>query len=207
MSATPPARPARALHAVREARQIEALASGARQELVDALQTLGPCSIAELGAHLGRASDSLYYHVRLLARAGLVVERGSRRSGARDEALWDVPGRLALDVEPRTARERRTLLRLVSSALRLAERELRAALEGGAAVFRRGPARNAWGARTKGWLTRDELAQVRAHLEAVSALVQDARPRRGARLCSLTFVLTPSLPSPRAATARPPTSP
>src|SRR6187402_212726 len=109
MSATPSARPARALHAVREARQIEALASGARQELVDALQTLGPCSIADLGAHLGRASDSLYYHVRLLARAGLVVERGSRRSGARDEALWDVPGRLALDVEPRTARERRTL--------------------------------------------------------------------------------------------------
>jgi DNA-binding transcriptional ArsR family regulator len=207
MSTVPPGRPARALHAVREARQIEVLASGVRQELVDALQTLGPCSIAELGAHLGRANDSVYHHVRLLARAGLVVERGTRRSGARDEALYDVPGRLALDVEPRTARERRTLLRLVSSALRLAERELRAALEGGAAVFRRGPARNAWGARSKGWLTRAELAAVRAHLEAVNALVSDARPRRGARLCSLTFVLTPSLPSPRAAPARPPRSP
>lgn len=192
----------RPLHPVRSARELAALASGARQELVDALQVLGPCSIAELGAHLGRAPDSLYYHVRLLAKAGLVLERGTRQSGAREETLYDVPGRLVLDVEPRTARERRSLVALVSSALRLAERELRAALEDGAAIFRRGPTRNAWGARTKGWLTREELARVREHLEAASALVANARPRRGARLCSLTFVLTPTQPSPRAAEPR-----
>lgn len=192
----PRSHPERPLHPVREARQIEVLASGVRQEIVDALQTLGPCTIAALGAHLGRANDSLYYHVRLLERAGLVLARG--------DARFDVPGRLALDVEPRTARERRTLLALVGSALRLAQRELAAALDGGAARFRRGPARNAWGARGKGWLTRDELAQVRAHLEAASAIVHAARPRRGARLCSLTFVLTPSLPSPRARAPRRP---
>lgn len=198
MTPSPRRAGARPLHAVRETRQVEALASGARQELVDALQSLGPCSIAELGAHLGRASDSLYYHVRLLERAGLMVARGSRRVGSRDEVLYDVPGRLALDVEPRSPGERRTLLRLVASAVRLAQRELAAALECGAARYRRGPARNAWGARTKGWLTRAELAQVRAHLEAANALVQGGRPRRGAQLCSLTFVLTPSVPSARA---------
>ncbi len=116
--------------------------------------------------------------------------------------LYDVHGRLVLDFEPRTARERRSVVALVASALRLAERELRAALDSGVAVFRRGRSRNAWGARTKGWLTRDELAEVREHLEALSALVAGATPRRGAQLCSLTFVLTPTPPSPRATEPR-----
>jgi len=193
----PPSSRRRAPFPIREPRQIAALASPARQEVVDGLQALGPCSIAELGDSLGRAPDSLYYHVRALERVGLVVRRGERGSGPRREALYDTPGRMQLDHEPATPRERRTLAGLVAAALRLAERELRAALESGRAVHRRGRRRNAWGARVKGWLTPDELARVREHLGAVSEILGRSRKRPGTDLHAVTFVLTPLAPSPR----------
>lgn len=196
---TPRTRPT---FAIREPRQIEALGSPARQEVVDGLQALGPCSIAELAESLGRAPDSLYYHVRKLERAGLVVQRGARAAGARRGLLYDTPGLMIVDHEPGTARERRRLVGLVSSALRIAERDLRAAVESGRAVYRRGPRRNAWGARVKGWLTSEELAEVRAHLEAVAALVARGRKRQGSALHAIAFVLAPLAPSPRARARR-----
>ena len=73
--------PARPLFPVRERAQIEALASPARQEVADGLQAIGPCSIADLADLLGRAPDSLYYHVRKLEKVGLVVARGTRETG------------------------------------------------------------------------------------------------------------------------------
>lgn len=182
---------------VHDARQIDALGTPARQEIVDGLHGLGPCSIAELAASLGRAPDSLYYHVRKLERVGLVVRAGTRRTGIRDEVLYDTPGRLYLDHEPSGARERAALLRLVRSAVRLAERELRAALESGRAIVRRVARRNTWGARVKGWLTRAELAEVREHLAAVTEICAHARRRRGTGLHSVTFVLAPLEPNAR----------
>lgn len=183
--------------AIREPRQIEALGSPARQEIVDGLQALGPCSIALLAESLGRAPDSLYYHVRKLERVGLVVQRGTQGAGVREEALYDTPGRMVIDHEPGTARERRRLAGLVSSALRMSGRELGAALDSGRAVYRRGARRNAWGARVKAWLTPTELAAARAHLEALSQLFARAHKRPGAALHSLTFVLAPLVPSSR----------
>lgn len=195
---TPSARPT---YVVREARQIEALRSPARQELVDGAQALGPCPISTLAATLGRAPDSLYHHVRLLERVGLLVRRGTRRSGAREAALYDVPGRLVIDHEPGTPRERARLAGLVGAALRLAQRDLARAFADGRATYRRGPRRNAWGARTKGWLTPDELGEVRAHLEALSGLFARGR-RPGAELHALAFVLAPLAPSARARNLR-----
>jgi predicted transcriptional regulator len=193
---------ARPTVAVRDARQIAVLGSPARQEVVDGLQALGPCSVAELAEALGRAPDSLYYHLRMLEGAGLVVRHGTRAAGPRSEALYATPGRMVLDHEPGTARERAGLVRLAGSALRAAERDLRAALDSGRAVHGRNARRNAWAARTKGWLTRAELAEVRTHLEAVSALLARGKKQRGAELHAVTFVLTPLVPSPRARAAR-----
>lgn len=198
------ARPARnsSLYRIRSTRQIEALTSPARQEVVDGLEVAGPCSIAELAELLGRAPDSLYYHVRKLEGVGLIVRAGTRGEGARAEALYDTPGYMVLDHEPATARERSTLMRLVGSVLRIAERDLRAALESGLAIYRRCARRNAWGARAKGWLTREELAEVREHLEAISLIFGRGKKRRGSSLHAVAFVLTPLTPSDRAGAVR-----
>lgn len=206
-ASAPQARRRPRLYRIREAAQIEALSAPARQEIVDALAVIGPCSIAELALDLGRAADSLYYHVARLERVGLVVQRGTDGEGVRERALYDVPGsRLVIDHQPGTAKERRGLLALVSACLRIAERDLRRAFEGGLAVYRRSPRRNAWGARSKGWLTPAELALLRGHLEAASDLLQRSKGRAQRRpdsaLHALTFVLTPIAPSGRAARPR-----
>lgn len=189
--------PARPLFPVRERAQIEALASPARQEVADGLQAIGPCSIADLADLLGRAPDSLYYHVRKLEKVGLVVARGTRETGRRTEALYDVPGRLALDTEPRTKRERGALLGVVGAALRIGERDYRAALESGRAIHGRGPDRNAWGGRVKGWLAPREVAEVRRHVEALSEILARGRKRPGANLYAAAFVLAPLAPTAR----------
>lgn len=188
---------ARSDYSVREARQIRALRSPARQEFVDGLQAIGPCSIAELGALLGRAPDSLYYHLRALERVGLVVEKGSRRSGARTELLYDTPGRLILDHQPHTSSERRDLMQLARSVLRSAERDLQLSLDSGLASYSRGPQRNAWCARVKGWLTPQELTRLRQHLEAAAQLLVQGRRRPDAQLHTVAFALAPLAPSKR----------
>jgi len=184
----PPQRP---LFPIRERAQIEALASPARQEVADGLQAIGPCSIAVLGDLLGRAPDSLYYHVKKLEAVGLVVARGSRNTGRRDEVLYDVPGRLVLDHEPRTKREKRVVLDVVGSALRIGERDYRAALEAGRAIHGRGSDRNAWGGRVKGWLTPTELAEARRHIEALAQLFARGRKRPDSELFAVAYVLAP----------------
>ena len=133
-----------------------------------------------------------------LKQVGLVLQRS-----AGEAATYDVPGtRLVIDHEPANARQQTSLLKLIAACLRIAERDLRAAFEAGIARYRRrptrnAPPRNAWGARVKGWLTQDELAEVNQHLEAVSELVTAGAKRPGADLHAVTFVLTPIQPTQR----------
>lgn len=189
----------RRVHPIRDPRQIEVLGSPARQEVLDGLQAVGPCSIAELAESLGRAPDSLYYHIRKLEQVGLVVTSGTRRSGARQETLYDTPGRMTIDHEPSTKRERERLMRLVSGVLRIAERDCRSALDEGRAVYRPGPSRNTWGGRVKGWLTPAERGELLGHLEAISDLIARGRRRPGASLHAVSFLFAPVAPTRRGA--------
>ena len=68
--------------------QLKALVSPVRQDIVDTLQTLGTASTTDLAEQLGRPADGLYYHVRALLKAGLVVPAGTRPQGGRNEALY-----------------------------------------------------------------------------------------------------------------------
>ena len=47
-----------------------------------------PCSIAELSDEVGRPANRLYYHVRLLAEAGLVRQVGTRPKGRHTERIY-----------------------------------------------------------------------------------------------------------------------
>ena len=171
-------------------RQVEALASPVRQEIVDAVQASGPCSAGQLAELLGRTQDGLYYHLRVLTRVGLLCEKGTRATRRRDERVYDVPGRpLKLRYEPGRASARGRVTRVASSMLRLAQRSFaRGLADGGARV--RGPDRNVWAARAKAWLTHAEVVRVNELLEEVMAVSRLGR-RPGASLHSITFVLAP----------------
>ncbi len=179
--------------------QLRALRSPVRQEVLDAVQAAGPCSIAELGALLGRAPDSLYYHVRSLLGLGLLIETPSGR--ARPAALLDVPGRpMRIRYKPDAA-SRRALRAAVASMLRLTARDFAVGL-GSAAASTEGASRNLWAARVKGRLSPAQTARLSALLgEASQLLVNASRATSTAKagpLLALTFCLTPVNPGRRA---------
>ena len=184
-------RPSAKPYRIRRRDQMVALASPVRQEMIDALQAGGPCSISELAGLLGRAPDALYYHVRKLEDVGLMVPHGQVKAGRRDAAVYDLPGRpMTIDPKAIDRKTRPIMLKSGAAMMRSAERDLKDALESGE-PFGAGKRRHVWAGRTKGWLTASELAEVNIHLQAVVDLFSKSQRRRGSRLHTFTYVLTP----------------
>lgn len=174
---------------VRSRAQLRALVSPARQEIVDALVAAGPCSIADLAAHTGRAPDSLYFHVRRLITVGLVLERDARSTGRRPASVYDVPGRPISITYPALS-GLSELPAVVSSALRLADRDFSRAFAAGTAVLE-GSARTLWGGRAKGWAGPREVEEINRLIARLLEIVHSGRPGEGRAPLSLTFVLAP----------------
>ena len=178
---------------IRAPRQIQALASGIRQDIVDALESNGPSSLRELGALLGLRPDALYYHVRVLREAGLVIDGGEERADPSAPAIIDLAIRPSqLRYAPADRRNRESVCAVVASMTRSAERRFRRAFRPGRSVVE-GPHRDLWAGRCQGWLADEDLEQVNAHLAAILEIIRARqRPSTGnAKRRELTFVLVP----------------
>ena len=55
--------------------QIRVLMAPVRMEIVEALMALGSSSARRLAEYLGRAPESLYYHLKLLRGIGIVGKK------------------------------------------------------------------------------------------------------------------------------------
>src|SRR4051812_29395184 len=119
---------------IRRTDQIAAIASPLRQEILDALQAAGPQSIAELAQILARPADGLYYHIRALLKAGLVVEHGARPTGRRRETIYDVPGDLRMVYRPGDSKNAAAVTKAAAAMLRLTSRDFAHAFRAGLAV-------------------------------------------------------------------------
>ncbi len=175
---------------IRDAAQVRALASPARQEIVDALQAAGPRTISGLAALLGRPADGLYFHVRALMKVGLVVERDARKEGRHVSAVYDLVARpvtLTYDAPVRGA----DVVRVVRGAVRMSLREFERGVHAGTGVTS-GPARTLWGGRAKGWLTAAELREVNRLVARVNSLLQHGTPRKGATCMGVGFIVAPA---------------
>jgi DNA-binding transcriptional ArsR family regulator len=168
--------------------QLRALASPLRQELLDVLEAAGPCAIAELGERLGRAPDSLYFHVRRLQKVGLVVEVERRLEGRHAFVVYDVAAR-PMRIDRRKAKAR-DMHAVVAGILRLAARDFRRGLSGSGTVVE-GAARNHAGARVRGWLDERQLARANEILEELGDLLRAGRPGPGCQPVALAWVLAP----------------
>lgn len=174
--------------------QIQALAAPARQEIIDALISSGPASATDIAAALGRAADSLYYHIRKLEKVGLVVVVETRRCGRRDEAVYDVPGRpMRIDYDLSDRRVAAAVVDIMGAMLRITQRDFSEAVAEGTAKIG-GPHRNLWGGRVKGWISKAGLREINRHLRRVSEIVLSPDREAEGGLHSLTFVLTPLEP-------------
>jgi DNA-binding transcriptional ArsR family regulator len=176
---------------IRDLRQIRALGSPARQAIVDALETMGPCSAFELGQVLGRSSDRLYYHLQILRKAGIVRSRRERNRAGRLQERFDLPGRpTRLRYDPSDAKNVAAITKLVGAALRDAQRAFGKAFTQDAVV--QGPARTLWAGRRTGWLAVKDIKRVNALLREVIGILERPRHGRpGARLYSFTFAFSP----------------
>ena len=185
---------------VSSAKQLAVIASPGREEIVDAVGLLGPCTVPELAAFLGRTRHALYYHVRVLADCGLLIEVRPGPETARAVARYDVPGRpVVVRYDLSSTRARRAVVALMRSRLRSASRGVIRACRPEIAVTE-GPRRNLWVAHWKGWLSCADLEEANALLARLVGLFRHGAPeeRAGRSPHELTFALAPILKSTQA---------
>lgn len=176
---------------VERADQVRVLASPARQEIVDTLEALGgEAPVAVLAAHLGRPSDGLYYHLRLLVLAGILEELDDQGEGRRYRTTTNAGTRLRLRYHPGKTENARAVGRVAAGMLRSASRDFAAAI-GDPHVVVEGRARALWASRSKGWVGAAELVEINRLLKRLNTLLQRGPATRRGQLVSLTWVLVP----------------
>lgn len=166
-----------------------------RLEIYESLQVAGPATIADLAARLGRPPDSLYYHVRKLARIGIVAQRDgvspAQGSPGRNGAVYGLACKsvtMKLDLASKPSRD--AWARGAATVLRLAQRDVNAALEARTARTD-GKRRNLRVRRAKMRLTPKALEGVNAVLDGVLETTRRHADDTSGSLHALTWVLTP----------------
>ena len=168
--------------------QREALTSPLRLEILGQFTGPKPLAVRDLAERMGRTPHSIYYHVHLMTRIGLLREVGRREGGGRSEALYQ-PARDEVSLDAADPEAGLAIRRTMATAFRMAERDLEAALESAPDDPR------LLGMRGHFRATPRVLRQVRRHLQAALEVVQ-REARRGAGrkqgpLYSLTVALLP----------------
>lgn len=105
-------------------RQVEAISSPLRMEILEHLLQAGPSSVADLARLMGRPATAIHYHVSVLRGAGIVRVAGRRRAGKRHEALLELAAaRFAVKARTGDTQALGQVLRTLGATLRLAQRE------------------------------------------------------------------------------------
>lgn len=178
------------------ARRAEAMASPLRMELVGLFGQARELSVSDMATRMGRPATSIYHHLHILLEAGILREVGTRPKGKRFEMLYSVTEDLVrLDVEPDDPIAVAHALKAVRAGLRMAERDLAAALERDD-LTHEGPARNLMTMRVHVRSPEQLLASINEHLFAIESLLRAASenpPDESAddQFLSLTMVLAP----------------
>ena len=172
---------------------IRLLASPIRQAIVDSITASGETTANALSAVIRRPADRLYYHLRLLEKAGLVQSRESRAANGRSERFFDVPDRpMYLQYDPSSSANRSAVRRVVKSMLRSGMRDFARGFER-KGVRTSGPQRELWASRVQGRLTTRDLGIVNALMECLidQILASRAQGASHGNTYQLTWLLSP----------------
>ncbi len=173
-----------------------ALSSPLRLEILGLFTRGEPLAIADMAGLMGRKAGSLYHHVGILEKAGLLRRTGTRPKGKRHEALF-MPAALRVEMETPHDDEAAVehALKALSSAFRMTERDLGAAVRD-TSCEQEGPGRNLFATRMHMRATPELLAKVNGHLKALEDLLlaeagKEQDPEAPAQHLSLTIALLP----------------
>ncbi len=177
-------------------KDVLALASPGREDIIDTVAILGRCSISEMAQFLGRSRNSLYYHVKALRDCGLLVETKVRGTGVKTTAHYDLPGRpILVRYDLGSEKSRRAVIALGKSRFRSGQRGFVRGVSSELAVVE-GPRRNLWVAHWKGWLTVSDLEKANRLLHQLVDIftpgVSDSKDSRSPY--ELTFAVSPVIP-------------
>ena len=185
-------------YVVTSMKQLLMIASPGREDIIDAVGVIGPCTVTQLARFIGRSRHALYYHVRALRDSGLLLETHRSGAGKKRTGHYDLPGRpLSVRYDLSTERARRAVITLARTRLRSASRGFVRACRPDVATLT-GPTRNLWVARWKGWMSDQELTEANSLLtRLVNLLHQGKSVSKTRRRCyELTFALAPIVPQP-----------
>lgn len=111
-------------------RQLSVWTVPPRPEIVEALLTHGPMTVAELAPALARKPKGLYYHLKALEKVGLVEVKETRRATRREEAVYGLVSRsMRMSKDLSDPAYRQAMQDSVASTLRAAERTNRRLLD------------------------------------------------------------------------------
>jgi len=151
-----------------------------------------------------RPADGLYYHVDILRRAGLFVAvPGGRSHAGRSERRYRTPAGPAPSSGWSISRAfRATSPRYAMWSAACCDRTPRLRPRVRRRRRDRGSARELWAARSTGWVSDAELAEINRLLGRLSRLLRQPRGGNRQRLISLCFVLAPMTAPPHPALHR-----
>lgn len=175
--------------------QQRALSSPLRLEIFGQMHPRG-VSVGEVARRMGRPPSALYYHFQLLQKLGLLNQMGSRPGTKKSEILYaPVARKIEVCADTASKSNVRSVLKTMSSAFRMAEKDLEAAL---ASKTTRtcGKERNMFASRLHLRIDRKTLALVNHHLDSIMKILERQMrhkeiPREADQYCSLTLALLP----------------
>ena len=170
-----------------------AILSPVRREIVEAMQELGPCPIADVAAASGRPADALYRHVSILVKAGFLVDAGTRKGKRNPERLYDAAANdfLAPNVRRAGAADERQMIAATAEALAKATaRSMRASATAGRLACD-AAARNFAVTHYLTWLTPSRFEEVRSLLLRINEIIEAGRREQIGELYESLAILTP----------------
>jgi predicted transcriptional regulator len=176
--------------------QRSALASPLRLEILGLFTNQEPLAIADMARLMGRSAGSLYHHVGLLEKAGLLKRTGTRPKGKRHEALFQPTAqRIEMDASSGGEEAVKDAVKAMASAFRMVEKDLAAALVSDKSLAE-GPQRNMFATRMHMRASPKILARINKHLKAIEDLVnhevgKTQKPTPADQHISLTLALLP----------------
>ncbi len=176
--------------------QRAALASPLRLEILGLFTHDDALAIAEMAKLIGRPAGSLYHHVGILEKAGILRRVGTRLKGKRHEALFGPTAsrfEVAAPADEDEAIEH--AVKAMAAALRMTERDLEAALRD-ETTRKEGSDRNLFAARMHVRASPELLARINRHLDAILDLLHAEaanrdEPSAADQHLSLTVALLP----------------
>lgn len=174
---------------IRDPRQLRAIRTPLRQEILQSIVRSGPASVRELARTLDRTPASLYYHIHALEKAGLIASKKRGARGGRTERTYSaVADRILVDRTVRSPAFARALLDLHRAALNQADREIEDALrqeriagtpEGEGVIL----------LRLTACLSRADAHEARRRLRDLAQFLSDRSGTDGEETLSLTAAL------------------